>query len=485
LDVEKVTLEDFLHPLLGSYIASPQWIKSSVGRIYSWVPLSVRRGRRYQNFSEEAQIFDQGKLDQLRFSKLAATLRWALLTVPAYRQYRHFLSQLDRPYEVLRELPLVSKHDIVRNLSDFVSDEAPAGAALKTFTGGSTAVPMMFYLQKGVSRTKEYAFMESFHQRVGLVQSDVVLALRGRGVPSASRPGGRLWMFEPIKQQLILSSDHLERTYMPQYLDALRAWKPRYIQAFPSAIYPLARWLKEHPAPDISERIKGILLYSENVFDYHMALIKEVFSCPVLKHYGHSERVLMAASLPDDERCFFWPQYGHFELVDESGSPITVPGVLGEIVGTGFDNHVMPFVRYRTGDMAMLSAKPNPVLPGYPVVERIEGRRQEFIVCRDHRLISINSLSAAHTADLALSRVDSLQYEQMRPGHFLIKVVTSLPLSPRARTRIARTLEAKTQGGCTAEVAEVNEIPRTASGKHQMLVQHLDISRYLGASESR
>jgi phenylacetate-CoA ligase len=276
-----------------------------------------------------------------------------------------------------------------------------------------------------------------------------------------------------------LSSDHLERRYMAEYMAAIRLWKPRYIQAYPSTIYPLARWLKEHPAPDISERIKGIMLFSENVFDHHMALLKEVFPCQVLKHYGHSERVLMAASMPDDERCFFWPQYGHFELIDEAGKPITKPGVLGEIVGTSFDNQVMPFVRYRTGDMAVLGDKPHPLLPGFPVVERIEGRRQEFLVCRDNRLIAVCGMGAAHSADLAA--VDSMQFEQSRPGHFLIKVATTQPLSIEAKCRIVHAMEAKTQGGCTAEVVEVKEIPRTLRGKHRLLVQHLEIGNYLGA----
>lgn len=480
-----MTLEDFLHPLLGPYIASPQWVKSSVGRMYSWVPLALRRGRSYSRFSYEAQLQERTQIEKLSLQKLADTLRWTLETVPAYQQYRPMLKQFDDPIALLQELPMVSKNDLMHNLPHFLSRDIPRRAGLKTFTGGSTSVPMMFYLHKGISRTKEYAFMEKFQQRAGLTKNDVVLALRGRGVPTADRPGGRLWMYEPIKHQLILSSDHLERAYMPEYIDAMRIWKPIYIQAFPSTIYPLTRWLKEHPAPDVSERIKGIMLFSENVFDHHMELIRSVFSCPVLRHYGHSERVLMAASLPDDDRCFFWPQYGYFELVDDHGKTITEPGVLGEIVGTGFDNQVMPFIRYRTGDMAVLSERPNLALPGFPVVERIEGRRQEFIVCRDHRLISINSLSAVHIGDLALAGVDAMQYEQDKPGHFLIKVVTTLPLSAGSRQGIVRALEAKTQGGCTAELAEVDEIPRTRRGKHQMLVQHLDISRYLGASEAK
>lgn len=477
-----MAFEDFLYPLLGSYFASPQWVKNSVGRAYSLFSVSLSRGSCYKTFLAEAAIRDESQMRKLASHKLAATLRWALDSVPAYQPYRHLRNVLGSPFEVLPEFPLISKEDVKRNLASFLSSATAPALRLKTATGGSTSTPMVFYLQKGVSRSKEYAFMENFHQSIALTRSDVILAMRGRSVPTAKRAGGAIWMYEPIKRQLILSSDHLERRYMNEYIAAMRLWRPSYIQAYPSAIYPLARWLEENPAPDVTSRIKGVMLFSENVFEHHVKLLKEVFSCPVLKHYGHSERVLMAASMPDDERCFFWPQYGHFELVDEAGRPITTPGVLGEIVGTGFDNQVMPFIRYRTGDMAILGDKPHPLLPGYPVVESIEGRRQEFLVCRDKRLIPVCGMGAAHSADL--SAVDSMQFEQYQPGHFLIKVAVSQPLSAEARTRIVQVMEAKTQDGCTAEVVEVREIARTLRGKHRLLIQHLEIDNYLGAPEN-
>lgn len=40
-------------------------------------------------------------------------------------------------------------------------------------------------------------------------------------------------MYEPIKRQLILSSDHLEHRYMPEYMAAVWQWKPRYNPRFP------------------------------------------------------------------------------------------------------------------------------------------------------------------------------------------------------------------------------------------------------------
>lgn len=469
--------EDLLHPLLSSYLNSPQWVKTAVGRAYAAIPIGWRRGRHYHRFLAEASLHSESAIRQLASEKLALTLRHAFNTVPAYRKHRDFLNRLAEPEAVLRHLPLVSKEDIKQNLQDFVSAGIDPKLKMKVFTGGSTSVPMTFYLHKGISRTKEYAFMEQFHQRVGMQAGDVTLSLRGNAVPGAGSPGGRIWMVEPIKKQLILSSDHLGYAFMPEYVRAIREWEPVFIQAYPSAIHPLALWLRDHPAGDISERIKGIMLYSENVLDHHMALLKEVFPCAVLKHYGHSERLLMAASMPDDERYFFWPQYGHFELADQAGNPVTQPGVLGEIVGTGFDNQVMPFIRYRTGDMAILSNRPHPGLPGFPIVERIEGRVQEFIVCRDRRLISVNSLTTTRQ-DSALECVEAVQFEQYLPGHIVMRVVARQVLSDTACTRIAQGVEAKTHGGCKVDLVQVDTIARTARGKCRMLIQHLDTCDY-------
>lgn len=220
------------------------------------------------------------------------------------------------------------------------------------------------------------------------------------------------------------------------------------------------------------------MLYLENVFDYHLTLLKKVFACPVLRHCGHAERALMAVSMPDDDHCFFWPQYGYFALVHEAGKSITKPGMLREMAGTGVDNQVMLFVRGPTGDMAILSNTPDPLLPGCPMGERIESRRQELLVCSEHRLISISSISVVHSDVFA--ELNAIQYEQAKPGHFFLKVVTERSLSAESRRRIVQAMETKTQGGYTAEVVEASEILPAWLGKHRMHVQHLDIFRNLG-----
>jgi hypothetical protein len=293
-----MAIEDILHPYLGRYLGSPRWLKASAGRAYSWLPPRVRLGSAYRRFLDEARA-KPADVERLAREKLEATLRWAVETVPAYQRHRGLLDGRRDARDALHQLPVTDKLDIKRHPEQYLSRGMSAASRMEMFTGGSTHHPMQFYLHKHVTRPKEFAFIQDFRDRIGMDTGDMILALRGRTVPTAAQPGGSIWMYEPIKRQLILSSDHLERRFMPLYAEALALHRPRYVEAFPSALYPLARWLAANPLPEFTRGVKGVMLYSENVYPYQMEKFREVFGCPILSHYGHSERVLMAATMPE------------------------------------------------------------------------------------------------------------------------------------------------------------------------------------------
>jgi phenylacetate-CoA ligase len=454
-------------------------VRRAAGRAYACLPRRLRLGAAYDDFRATIEATrEAGAAFGYAEAKLVETLAWALETVPAYQPYRHLLARLDDPAAVLRELPVTDKLDIKHAPERYLSQALPRSAALETFTGGSTSTPMRFYLQKHVTRSKEHAFIADFRARTGAGEKDMVLALRGRSIPGVER-GGPPWTWEPIRRHLMLSCDHLERAYMPAHARVLDRWRPAFIEAFPSALYALASWLEDHPLPGFTAGLKGVMLFSENAYGFQLEKFRRVFGCPIVAHYGHSERVLMAGTMPDDDRYFFYPQYGWLELVDSRGRAITEPGRLGYVVGTSFDNRVMPFVRYRTGDLAMLAEGGYPRLAGHRVVERIAGRLQEFVVCRDGRLTSITTLGTAHFPEL--SALDAIQYEQERPGELRLKAVSEGTLDSRVARRIAAAVEAKLQGGCRVEVAQVPAIERTPRGKARMLVQRLDLRHRLDA----
>jgi len=472
-----LAIEDLLYPLLGGYRSAPAWVQAAAGRAYGRLPRSVRLGRAYADYRRAIEATREAQhARDYALAKLEETLAWAIETVPAYSACRPLLRGARDPRELLRSLPVTDKLDIKRTPERYLSTAMPRSAALDTFTGGSTSTPMRFSLQKHVTRPREHAFLADFRARIGAGESDVVLALRGRTIARAER-GGSPWRYEPIQRQLLVSCDHLEPRWLAQIARALDRWRPAFIEAFPSALFALAGWLERHPLPAFTRALKGAMLFSENVYGFQMEKFRRVLGCPVLAHYGHSERVLMAGSMPDDDRYFFWPQYGWLEILDAWGRPVTEPGRLGYLVGTSFDNRVMPFVRYRTGDLAMWGRDGHPRLAGHPVVERIAGRMQEFVVCGDGRLVSITTLGTAHFPEL--SALDAIQYEQERPGELQLRVVAEGRLDARQLGRIASAMEAKMQGGCKVSVVQVPRIERTARGKARMLVQRLDLRRRL------
>jgi phenylacetate-CoA ligase len=472
-------IEDRLYPLLKFYMEAPQWVKSLAGSVYRLMPGGLRHGPKYRNFIDELELTDPGVIQARLLCKMAETLTWATATVPFYREAGVRIREDEDPFEVWRRFPVVTKQMIKENPDTFLSTSLPADQRLYMYTGGSTSVPMRIAIEKNCSRAKELAYARAFDRIAGIGRGDVILALRGRTVPGAGQGGGRMWMFDPIKKYLHLSSDHLEPRFMPAYVDVLRQWRPTFVHAFPSAIYPLARWLAEHPAPEVTGRVRAIQLFSENVYAYQVELLEQVFGCQILLDYGHSERAVKAVSRIGDKRYRFWPLYGKVELLDLEGQAVTQAGALGEIVATGFDNRAMPFIRYRTGDLGVLAA-PGASADGELVLERIEGRLQEFLVCGDHRLISICTIGAAHFE--YLSEVEQMQFEQLAPGRATLKVVSSSGVSAGMTEALKRGILEKTQGGIEVEVISVPTLARTVAGKHKLLIQHLDLTPYLGAA---
>ena len=328
-----VPIEDRLYPLLKHYIGAPQFAKSLMGQAYAMLPTRWRYGASYERFAEEVERSGEPVwLQQRAEEKLRATLRWAVDTVPAYAEFKSVLVDGESPGEWLSHFPLLAKQTIKADTMRFVSNALGPQDRLAMHTGGSLSVPMRVYLHKHVSRAKDFAYNTAFDRIAGVEPNDVILAARGRSVPGSERPGGPIWLWDPIKRYLQLSNNHLGPEHMARYVDAMREFKPTFLHVYPSAVEALARWLDAHPAPDVTERIRCVQLFSENVFDYQIDFFERVFGCPVILDYGHSERSVKAVSRIGDRRYFFWPLYGHVELVDLHGQPVVEPGVLGEIV---------------------------------------------------------------------------------------------------------------------------------------------------------
>jgi phenylacetate-CoA ligase len=156
--------------------------------------------------------------------------------------------------------------------------------------------------------------------------------------------GDDLWQFNPMHNELIFFPIKLTKASIVNVTKKINDFKPKYLNGYPSSIWYFAKLLDENKVKHHLD-LKGIFLMSENIDENQRAFIEEFFKVKSFVHYGHSERCVLAEGISENLYRFD-PYYGFTEQIpNENGSY--------NIVGTGFLNSTMPFIRYKTDDVCI------------------------------------------------------------------------------------------------------------------------------------
>lgn len=453
----------------------PYPLRQGLKYAYGAVPFSLRYGKTFTDtyaFLQKSQWWSRQQLEEYQMEQLARLLHHAYENVPYYRKVfdeRGLKPNDIRDFNDLKKLPYLTKEIIRENLSDLVARNYPKTKLQYVTTGGSTGIPLGFYHERGVSEAKEWAFMFTQWNRVGFKIGDRSAMLRAAVVPSASK--GKLWEYDPVNKNLILSSYHMTDITLPSYIQKIREFKPNFIQAYPSAITILAKFMKDHSIEPFSG-VKAILCGSENLYPWQRELIEDALQCRVYSWYGNAEQVVLAGECEKSTYYHIFPQYGIVELISEDGQPVTEENRMGEVVATGLNNFTCPLIRYRTMDLAVASNVSCECGRNYPLLKRVEGRLQELIITGTGRLIS---MAAINMHSDIFDNVKQFQFYQDKKGEVVFNIVKRESYTEKDTEYIRRELHKKLENDINLVIRFVEYIPRTQSGKYRFLIQKLPL----------
>ena len=453
----------------------PYPVKQGFKYIYSAIPPRFHYGHLFwetYNFLQESQWWSREKLEEHQMQQLSTLLHHAYDNVPYYRKLfdeRGLKPKDIQDWDDLKKLPYLTKGIIRENLSDLIARNYPKSKLQCATTGGSTGIPMGFYHEKGVSEAKERAFIITLWHRVNFKMGDRCVVLRGNVVHSANK--GKFWEYDPVNKNLILSSYHMTDELLPNYIAKIREFRPDFIQAYPSVVTILARFMEKNDIKPFTS-LKALLCGSENLYPWQRELLEEVFQCRVYSWYGHSERAVLAGECEKSTYYHIFPEYGIVELINKDGNPVTNEDELGEIVATGFNNFICPFIRYRTMDLAIRTDAKCECGWNYPLVKTVEGRLQEFFVDKTG---SLTTFTCAHKALWNVKeKINAYQYVQNEPGKVLLNIDVRNKFSISDIDSVKRTfLNFYPRFDITIKFVE--DIPRTERGKFTYLIQKLPI----------
>ncbi len=421
---------------------------------------------------QQSRWWSREELAAYQAAALSRLLAHAYANVPYYRRVfddRGLVpGDIQTPAD-LRLLPVLTREDLQTHLPDLKARNYPDAAFEYVTTGGSTGIPVGFYYERGASRAREWAFMKTQWDRVGYRFGDKCVVLRGYIVGSAR--DAVYWKKTLFGRWLLMSSHHMTEETLPAYISEIRRFKPRFIQSYPSTAALLARYMIEHGV-DSFPTVRAVLCGSENLYPWQRSLLEEAFGCRVFSWYGNSEQTVLAGECEESTHYHIFPEYGIVELIGRDGRPVTNPGEMGEVVATNLTNYVCPLIRYRTRDVAVATEKQCSCGRQYPLLEKVEGRLQEFIVTRNGHLISVTPINYESGA---FENIRQFQMYQETMGELIIKVVRK-PTYTREDTRqLVRELRWQLGDGVDVQVRFVDEIPRTEGGKFRYLIQKLPI----------
>jgi phenylacetate-CoA ligase len=466
-------MEDTLYKYRKYLNKLPKGIISFAGSLYGLIPERMRYGKEYVyqvRFLNKSQYWNEQQMLNYQNECLQSLITHAYENVPFYRaQFQSIGIHPDDIVSVddLKKIPITDKKTVRDNLKSFLAKNFSSSVYIPVHTGGSTGVPLSLYYQKGRTWPRERAFMDRQFKWVGYHYAhDRTVILRG------NVPKNGWFEYDPTRKALILSSYLLTRSNATSYLEKIKQYQPVSIQAYPSVIALLSSYLQDTKSFRIPS-LKVILCGSEKINPNQRELIEQVFGCRTYSWYGQSECVCLAGECELNKVYHIYPEYGLTEVLDENGSEVSQPGQIGEIVATGFNNYLMPLIRYRTGDLAVKSDAKCKCGRPYPLLKKIEGRTQEIIFTKDGEQIALNPIVFGIHGEI-WRNIHAVQFIQNTPGDLVVCVVKSSNIpAQKLIYSLRECLNERSGNRFKFNISFVDQLQRNKNGKAPFLIQNL------------
>ncbi len=407
--------------------------------------------------AEQFQAYQEGQLQKV--------LEAAWQT-PYYRQVfkKVGIAQNASPFEVLKQLPFLSKETLRRRAKDLLSQNPPPRGTIVFKSSGTTGTPTEIYYTRefmkleivmGVSRNLHWAKINHRERRV---------MFGVRKVCRYDQIKPPFWCFSPVENMAYASIYHLSPKFLPYYLDFLDEYHPAVVMGYTSALQTVARFALENgrlPPP-----AKVVVTTSETVTAQARHMIETAWQCRLYDRYGAVEGCLLASQC--EYGCYHVsPDVGIIEIVDQQGKPC-LPNVLGEVVCTGLHNTLQPLIRYRIGDAARWASQQQCLCGrAMPILEAIEGRFEDICYTPDGR-----QMLRFDTVFKGVENIREAQVVQDRLDLFTIHIVPANGFDQHDIEQIKNNMKLHV-GQIEIRVKPVSAIARAPSGKFRAVICNL------------
>lgn len=359
----------------------------------------------------------------------------------------------------IRALPILQKDDVIRRMDDLLSREANRSQVKIGHTGGSTGKPLAFY------------YDDAKHElmRAGMCRSYML---------SGWQPGQKILNFWGARQDVVADgvfgesySDYIaaEKTIAAfEYTEAqlhdwakfIRAYQPVLLQGYASILSEVARFVIDNRMP-MPRTLLGVYSTAEVLDARQRELMKQAFGCKVFNQYGSREIPNIACECRHGNQHVFTDMV-YLESVKLDNED--------RLIITSLTNRLMPFIRYDIGDLGQLKEGECGCGLPFPLMEMGTCRRNDLVRTRNGKHIHPSYFNGLL---YGLTQIKQYQFIQSEPDKITLNLVTRSRLSDESLHSLTDRIRQDVEKSMVLEVVYVDEIERTASGKHRFVISQI------------
>lgn len=427
---------------------------------------------------EETQWWPADKLQALQLERLRVLLVEAGRHVPYFSELfraRAFDPASVRSLTDLDRLPFLTKALIRANTEALKNTQAKRLAQFNT--GGSSGEPLIFFI--GNERVShDVAAKWRATRWWGVDIGDPEIVVWGSPIELAAQDRVRMLRDRLLRTELIPAFE-MSEAKLDGFIETIRARKPKMLFGYPSALSHIASYADRRSRRMNDLGIRVAFVTSERLYDEQRDVIARVFGCRVANGYGGRDAGFIAHECPKGG-MHLTAEDLVVEIVGPRGEVLPA-GQAGEIVVTHLATQEFPFIRYRTGDVAVLDDRQCPCGRGLPLLKEIQGRTTDFVVAADGTVL--------HGLALIYILRDLPGVQQFKVvQESLLKTRILLVTDDLFDADCLPTIEAKAKARLGNQVHvvvdRVSDIPPERSGKFRYVVSHVDVAQVRAASHA-
>ena len=334
------------------------------------------------------------------------------------------------------------------------------------YSSGSTGTPTALYFGKAFHQKWSGIFEARIRNWAGVNKSMARGMIGGRRILPESELKPPYYRYNIFEKQTYFSAYHLTPETAADFLEGMKKHNVEYMTGYAMSNFFLADFIENSNL--IAPKMKAVITSSEKLTAEMRKVIERVYDCKTFDGYSGSEFCGLISETQEGE-LLVSPDVGIMEFVKDDGS-YARNGEVGEIVSTGFLNYDQPLIRYKIGDMALLSGNQIPKSKHCMTkIDEIIGRIEDIIIAKDGRKIV-----RFHSLFLDIVGLIAAQIEQHDYEHISFNLVSDESFTKMTSEKIIKTRLESQLGKVEVEFNYLRELPVEKSSKIKAVISHIN-----------